>query len=168
MINKDIVRIFDVPMHAWSMDDTVRTVNERLEENCFTQHVVVNVAKLINMQSDPVLAESVTSCDIVNIDGAGVVAGGRILGLKIPERDAGADLFCRLLQMSAEHGYPVFLLGARDEVVKEARIRVERQYPELIVAGHHHGYFWDDEEAVVNKIHESGARLLFVAITSPK
>ena len=29
-------------------------------------------------------------------------------------------------------------------------------------------FFWDDEEAVVAKIRESGAKLLFVAITSPK
>jgi N-acetylglucosaminyldiphosphoundecaprenol N-acetyl-beta-D-mannosaminyltransferase len=32
----------------------------------------------------------------------------------------------------------------------------------------HHGYFWDDEEQVVEMIRRSSARLLFVAITSPK
>ncbi|MNR41476.1 putative N-acetylmannosaminyltransferase [compost metagenome] len=41
-------------------------------------------------------------------------------------------------------------------------------YPHLKVAGHHHGYFWDDEAAIVEKIRASGAQLLFVAITSPK
>ena len=38
----------------------------------------------------------------------------------------------------------------------------------LQLAGFHHGYFWEDENAVVTRIRESGARLLFVAITSPK
>lgn len=70
--------------------------------------------------------------------------------------------------MSSECGYPVFLLGAEAEVMSEARRQVEKQFPGLVIAGHHHGYFWDDEESVVNQIRESGARLLFVAITSPK
>lgn len=70
--------------------------------------------------------------------------------------------------MSAERGYPVFLLGAKEAIVAEARHRVEGLYSNLVVAGHHHGYFWDDEAAVVKEIRESDARLLFVAITSPK
>ena len=120
------------------------------------------------MQNDSILKASVEACDIINIDGMGVVLGARMLGHDVSERVAGVDLFHRLLQMSAERGFPVFLLGAKAEIVAEARNRVEKLYPNLVVAGHHHGYFWDDEEAVVNKIRESGARLLFVAITSPK
>ena len=98
----------------------------------------------------------------------GVVLGARFLGNNVPERVAGVDLFFQLLAMCSMRGYPVFLLGAKDEVVFEAHRRVERRYPLLKVAGHYHGYFWDDEETVVNKIRKSGARLLFVAITSPK
>ena len=45
---------------------------------------------------------------------------------------------------------------------------MKENHPNLNIAGTHHGYFWDDEEAVVNRIKESGAKLLFVAITSPK
>jgi N-acetylglucosaminyldiphosphoundecaprenol N-acetyl-beta-D-mannosaminyltransferase len=46
--------------------------------------------------------------------------------------------------------------------------KVEEKHPGLKLAGYHHGYFWDDEEAVVEEIKQSGAKLLFVAITSPK
>lgn len=41
-------------------------------------------------------------------------------------------------------------------------------YPELKLAGYNHGYFWNDEEAAVERIRASGAQRLFVAITSPK
>jgi len=69
--------------------------------------------------------------------------------------------------MSAEKNFPVFLLGAKNEIVEKVSKKVKKLYPGLDVAGSHHGYFWDDEKEVVDKIKKSGARLLFVAITSP-
>ena len=155
-------------MDVSTMNETVREIAGRVERKQFTQHVVVNVAKIVNMGSDSTLSESVRGSDIINIDGMGVVLGARMLGYDVPERVAGVDLFYNLLQMSAQQGYPVFLLGAKDEIIYKTRKRIEKMYPELNVVGHHHGYFWNDETVVVKKIKESGARLLFVAITSPK
>lgn len=162
------INLFDIPMHATTTRDTVEVIAQRVELKHFTQHVVVNVAKIVNMQKDAVLKQSVESCDIINIDGMGVVWGARFLGYEVPERVAGVDLFHELLAMSAAKGYPVFLLGAKDEVVSETATRAQNLYPGLQLAGFHHGYFWDDEEAVVQQIRKSGARLLFVAITSPR
>ena len=64
---------------------------------------------------------------------------------------------------------PVYLLGATKEVVSETarRLQVEQSKTETgwlsswLLLG-------QIEEAVVNKIKASGAKLLFVAITSPK
>ena len=162
------IDLLGCPMDVGTMGETVGAVEEALAKEQFTQHVVVNVAKLVNMRKDPELDASVRECDIINIDGMGVVLGARMLGHDVPERVAGVDLFHELLAMSAQKGYSVFLLGAKDEVVSETALRVQQQYPELKLAGYHHGYFWDDEEAMVERIRASGAQLLFVAITSPK
>ncbi|WP_275451964.1 WecB/TagA/CpsF family glycosyltransferase [Pseudomonas sp. RL] len=150
------------------MDETVESIKDSVADDRFTQHVVVNVAKLVNMRTDSQLRESVHSCDIINIDGMGVVLGARILGFSVPQRVAGIDLFHELLRMSEQNGYPVYLLGAQAEVLEEAVQKIKVSYPNLRVAGHHHGYFWENEEAVVEDIRSSGAKLLFVAITSPK
>lgn len=162
------INFLNTPMDVGSMKDTVDIISERISRNQFTQHVVVNVAKIVNMQNDPVLYNSVSSCDIINIDGMGVVFGARFHGHKVPERVAGVDLFHELLKMSAKCRFPVFLLGATEEVVTTTTNNVKSLYPDLEIAGFNNGYFWDDEEAVVRKIRESGAKLLFVAITSPK
>lgn len=162
------ITVLDCPMDVASMEDTVETIRSAIIKGKFTQHVVVNVAKLVNMRVDPQLKESVHSCDIINIDGMGVVLGARFLGHSVPERVAGVDLFHELLKMSESNGLSVFLLGAEDEVVSKASSNVRALYPGLKIAGYHHGYFWDDEEALVNKVRSSGAQLLFVAITSPK
>ena len=162
------IEVLNCPMDVASMNDTVETIRSAISAGRFTQHVVVNVAKLVNMREDSQLKESVHSCDIINIDGMGVVLGARFLGHSVPERVAGVDLFHELLKMSQVNQFSVFLLGAKDEVVSKATSNLLALYPELKVAGYHHGYFWDDEEALVEKVRASGAQLLFVAITSPK
>ena len=162
------IEVLGCPMDVASMGKTVDVIRGAVAAGRFTQHVVVNVAKLVNMRSDVQLNDSVRSCDIINIDGMGVVLGARFLGHAVPERVAGVDLFHELLAMSARNGFSVFLLGAKDEVVGATARKVQALYPELKVAGYHHGYFWDDEAAMVEKIRASGADMLFVAITSPK
>ncbi|MFA5495370.1 MAG: WecB/TagA/CpsF family glycosyltransferase [Porticoccaceae bacterium] len=162
------IDVLGCPMDVATMGETVAVIDEAVAADRFTQHVVVNVAKLVNMRKDSELDASVRECDIINIDGMGVVLGARLLGHQVPERVAGVDLFHALLAMSAQKGYSVYLLGAKDDVVAETARRVRAQYPGLMLAGYHHGYFWDDEQAMVEKIRASGAQLLFVAITSPR
>jgi len=162
------IEFFSCPIDVATMDETVGWIRSRIERREFTQHVVVNVAKLVHMQKDALLAESVRACDFINIDGMGVVWGARALGFSVPERVAGVDLFDRLLGMAAEASLPVFLLGAAPAVVERTAQIAGTRHPKLQVAGYHHGYFWDDEQQTVELIRRSGARLLFVAITSPK
>ena len=162
------IEVLGFPMDVASMNETVEVIQNSISEGGFTQHVVVNVAKLINMRTDSRLRDSVNSCDIINIDGMGVVLGARFLGYDVPERVAGVDLFDALLAMSARCGYSVYLLGAEEGVVAEVARKVKLLHDGLRVAGYHHGYFWGDEEAMVEDIRLSGAQLLFVAITSPK
>jgi N-acetylglucosaminyldiphosphoundecaprenol N-acetyl-beta-D-mannosaminyltransferase len=154
-------------MDSLTMDETVESIDRRMAAGEFTQHVVVNVAKLVQMQDDPALAAAVEACDIINIDGAGIVFGGRILGLPIPERVAGIDLFERLLARAEQSGRSVYLLGAKPQVIEAAVARIRASRPGLKIAGFHHGYFWHDEAAVVAEIRASGAEMLFVGIGSP-
>jgi N-acetylglucosaminyldiphosphoundecaprenol N-acetyl-beta-D-mannosaminyltransferase len=162
------IEFLGAPMDSLSMCQSVANIEDKLIKGEFLQHVVVNVAKLVHMQTDTVLADSIKACDMINIDGMGVVLGARFCGHQITERVSGVDLFHELLVMSSKRDFPVFLLGAEQEIVEKTANKVEALYPALTIAGIHHGYFWDDEEAVVNQIRDSGAKLLFVAITSPK
>ena len=162
------IAFLGVRMHPWTMERTVDEIDRRLAQSVFTQHVVVNVAKLVRLREAPELRAAIDACDIVNIDGMGVVWGARLLGLPVPERVAGIDLFFALLSVAERRGYPVFLLGARPEALRVAVDRLGARYPALTIAGSHHGYFWDNEEAVVSEIRASGAKLLFVAVDSPK
>lgn len=152
---------------ACTMRDAVATIDEAVSRGRFLQHSVVNVAKLVHMRDDPELKEAVEACGMINADGMGIVWGARFVGLDVPERVTGIDLFYQLVELSARRGYGIYLLGATDDVVRETCRILGDKYPGLLISGFHHGYFWGDEERVVRDIRSSGARLLFVAISSP-
>jgi N-acetylglucosaminyldiphosphoundecaprenol N-acetyl-beta-D-mannosaminyltransferase len=168
MHHLDRVELLGVPLDNLTLQESVDCIDQRIQANDFLQHVVVNVAKLVNARVDRELLDSIKSSDLINIDGMGVVYGAKLLGIDIKERVAGIDLFASLLDLSSKNAYRVFFLGATDEVLSKAIITIKAKYPNLIIAGSHHGYFWDDEKSVVDSIKQSNAQLLFVAISSPK
>ncbi|WP_042364457.1 WecB/TagA/CpsF family glycosyltransferase [Streptacidiphilus neutrinimicus] len=130
---------------------------------------VVNAAKLVTMRKDRRLAEAVTGCDLVLADGQAVVWASRLLGVPLPERVAGIDLFQRLLAVAEERGLSVYFLGARREALDAMLARLAERHPRLRVAGARDGYFTDDEQPqVADAIAASGAQLLFLGMTSPK
>src|SRR5690606_38387958 len=124
-------------------------------------HTVVNVAKLVTMQRNAELHEDVASADLINIDGAGVVWGARLMGIRVPERAAGVDLMEDLFRLCAERGFRPYLLGAEAHVLAAVVERLRREYPGLEIAGWRDGYFKPEQEAeVVEDINAAGADCL--------
>lgn len=162
------INFLGAPMDSASMDESLSYIDDNMAKGQLIQHVVVNVAKLVNMQKDKALADSVRACDIINIDGMGVVWGARLCGHQVSERVAGIDLFQALLALAEEKSYSVYFLGATENTVAQLVTDMSQRFPQLKIAGAHHGYFWDDEQAIVEQIKNSQAQMLFVAISSPK
>src|SRR5689334_423536 len=82
-------RLFGVPLHPLTMEQTLGRVEELVNSGGAHQHVVLNAAKLVAVQDDPDLREIISHCSLVNADGQSVVWAGRLLGLDVPERVAG-------------------------------------------------------------------------------
>jgi len=164
-----MIELFGSKMDTLTMKETVKTINHRINNKIFTQHVVVNVAKIVNMQRDSVLRESVNSSDIINIDGMGLLWGAKLFSDQVTERVSGIDLFYELLKSSEHLAKGVFLLGATEEVLEKTILNLKKQFPDLKINGSHHGYFLEnEEEPIIRSIKESEAELLFVAMSSPK
>jgi len=159
------VEILNCPIDAMDMNATVSSIDASIQKNERIHHVVVNAAKLVNMRRDATLRDSVINCDIINADGQSVVWAARFLGKPLKERVAGIDLMTALVELARKKKYKIFLLGAREEIVRA----VAEKYGEEIVAGYRNGYFDETEAAqVAAEIAASGAQMLFVAMSSPK
>lgn len=140
-----------------------------IAENKQLHHVVVNAGKLVTLQKDDELRESVNSADIINADGQAVVWASKFLGVPLKERVAGIDLMASLVKLAHKKNYKIYLLGAKEEIVSKLATIYKEKYNPSIIAGYRNGYFSEENECnIVNDIVNSGANMLFVAITSPK
>ena len=158
-----------IPVDVLTMEQTVNMIDECVREGKHIQHVVINAGKVVAMQTNKALYDSVVNCDLINADGQSIVWAARFLGKKLPERVAGIDLMQHMVALAAGNGYRCFFLGAKEEVVSKVVDIYSKKFGKGIIAGYRNGYFSADEEAeVAQQIADSKANILFVAITSPK
>ncbi|MBQ4557379.1 MAG: WecB/TagA/CpsF family glycosyltransferase [Clostridia bacterium] len=108
--------------------------------------------------------------DMVVADGAGVVKAAKILGTPVKGKVAGVELGEKMLEYCAKSGDGVFFVGAKPGVAELAAKNMTEKYPGLNVVGVNDGYFkkeGEETDAVIAKINESGAKLLFVCLGVP-
>lgn len=151
-----------------TVDETVDRALQAMRTRQLTQHVAVNVAKLVKARHDTELRRDIDEAHIVGIDGMGIVWGARLLGVRVPERVAGIDLMQRLLAACAAEGLRPYFLGARRDVLERAVAAAQRRWPRLTFAGYRNGYFSREEEAgIVRQIRDTGADCLFIGMPTP-
>ena len=103
-------------------------------------------------------------------DGIGVIKAAKILGVPMKERVPGVELGEKMIEYSAKNGKRVYFLGGKPGVASLAAEKMSEKYPGLNVVGTGDGYFkkeGEESDAVVGKILESGAELLFVCLGVP-
>lgn len=163
------INFLGIPVDALTMEQTVNYIDNSIKADKKINHVVINAGKVVAMQKDKQLSESVTSCDLINADGQSIVWAAKFLGMYLPGRVAGIDLMDNLVELAAKNKYRCFFLGAKQEVVKKVIELYSQKFGDSIIAGYRDGYFNKEEEpTVAEQIARSGAQLLFVAITSPR
>ncbi|MGA8532658.1 MAG: WecB/TagA/CpsF family glycosyltransferase [Candidatus Tumulicola sp.] len=109
-------------------------------------------------------ASALSLCDTV-----GLLTVARRRGARLRERVTGVELTERLCALAAKEALPVYFLGGSEGVAADAAAILEVRFPGLPVAGTQTGYFTDDESPqIAAAIRESGAKLLFVGMGSPR
>src|SRR6266850_1660854 len=155
------VSIFD------SYDDAVQLIQRRISSRQPTFCVAINPEKIYLTRRDPRLSRVLDSAHIQICDGVGISLASMLLHRRRLRRCTGIDLFLRLIRLSAEVGWKVFLLGASPQSNAAACRVLVNTYPSLRIVGRQDGYF-KNSSAVVEQINESGADLLFVAMGTPR
>ncbi len=152
-----------------TLDECVRRLESIIPTRKPHHVVLLNAAKVVKAQYDPDLADIIGNADLVGADGVPIVWASRILDQPLPGRVNGTDLMNRLIELSAQKGYRLYLLGAKQKVIERAIAALREQYPTIRIAGYRNGYFASDEEErrAVQEIAASGADILLVGMSSP-
>ncbi len=110
--------------------------------------------------------------DLVTADGMPLVWGLRMLGAREATRVYGPDLTPVVLAAAQREGIPVGFYGASQGTLTRLLTVVRRRYPTLEIAYTCAPPFRPltalEDAAVVGSIRDSGARILFVGLSTPK
>jgi len=111
--------------------------------------------------------------DLVVPDGMPVRWGlNWLYGCKLPDRVYGPTLMLKICEAASEQGLPIYLYGSDTETLEPLIQSLATRFPTLKIAGSEPSAFrqLSDSEArsVVNRIHRSGAKILFVGLGCPR
>ncbi|MDJ8953231.1 WecB/TagA/CpsF family glycosyltransferase [Clostridium perfringens] len=162
------IEILNTKIDVLTNDETVSLV-EKYVINKEPLHLMgVNADKINSLKYNSRLNEIVNNCGIINADGASVILASKYLNKPLPERVAGIDLMQSLIELSANKGYSVYLLGAKQEVVEKTSEVLKEKYPKLKIVGIKNGYFKEkDWQKISSELKICKPDFCFVGITSP-
>jgi N-acetylglucosaminyldiphosphoundecaprenol N-acetyl-beta-D-mannosaminyltransferase len=133
---------------------------------------VANTHMLMEAYWHPALSSVLKSADLVTPDGMPIVWMMRLMGASEQNRLAGMDFFWSLCQLAPRRNISMFFLGSEETILERMRTKLEQKFPDLQIAGMEPLPFRPltsaENEAIIQKIHESGAGLVLVSLGCPK
>jgi N-acetylglucosaminyldiphosphoundecaprenol N-acetyl-beta-D-mannosaminyltransferase len=164
--------VLDVRVDATSYIDAVRCVKfwARRAESRYV--CASNVHMVMEAHDDLSFREVVLGADLVTPDGVPLVWALRLMGVRDATRVYGPNLMLELCAMAARDAIPVGLHGSEPVVLNRLRAHLCDRFSDLQIVYAEAPPFGPepDEEARIEQIRASGARILFVALggTSPR
>lgn len=109
---------------------------------------------------------------LVTPDGMPLVVGLRLLGVNQQQRVYGPDLMLAWCDRAAQTGIPIYLYGSTKPMLETLQHKLQERFPGLVIAGSHAPPFSPltlaEEKADCDRIHASGAAVVFVGLGCPK
>lgn len=170
-INKPVrTDVLGIPVDCITMDGAVNYATRLIDENKKACYILaINPEKVMALLKDAPLLKTFSSAELLIPDGIGVVMAMRWLHGLETVRVPGSELMPRLCAMAADKGYGIFLYGSQEDVNHGSAEKLCQMYPGLKIAGRANGYLKEEEmPELVKQINASGAKILFVALGSPK
>jgi N-acetylglucosaminyldiphosphoundecaprenol N-acetyl-beta-D-mannosaminyltransferase len=127
---------------------------------------------LVEAHKDKAFADIVNNADVITPDGKPITWGIKLMHHQEQDRVAGMDLLPSLLTGACEREVPVYFLGGTERMLERTHIYAGMNCPDLQIAGMFSPPFRalsaEEEEEIVQRINNSGAGLVLVAMGCPK
>ncbi|MDO5725492.1 MAG: WecB/TagA/CpsF family glycosyltransferase [Tissierellia bacterium] len=172
----DKIEIFGTKIYNIDLKEAVEIAKSFLKEDKAHSIITPNTEIVYAAKDDKDLRNIINSANLTIADGIGLVYASRIRNLPLKERVTGFDLSMEILKLSNTMDIRLFILGGKEGVSKEAAENIERDYPNIKIAGYHHGYFKGShnsesrtktEDEICEIINRSNANVLFVGLGFP-
>ncbi len=164
--------ILGTNINVTNMEDTIAYITENLEELKGDYICVSNVHTTVMAYRDKEYRKVQNSGAMALPDGQPLSIVSRKRGFSEARRVPGPDLMPAILDLSQKTGYRHYFYGSTEATLEALRAALLRRYPKLQIAGMYSPPFREltkeEDEEIVNRINESGADFVWVALGAPK
>ena len=125
---------------------------------------------LFNGLNNPMLKENFNAkSSIIIPDGVGTVLAAKLLKEPVEEKIAGIEVVREVLIKANLEGKSIYLLGAKEEILKKCVENIKLEFPNLNISGFHNGFFdLNNCDDIIDHIKVCEPWAIFVAMGSPR
>lgn len=129
-----------------------------------------NPEVLYNGIRDDIMLQNFTSeSSIIIPDGIGTVLAAKLTRQPVKEKIAGIDVMEEIIKLCIKNNESIYLIGAKEEVLKSCICNLKIKYPDINISGSHNGYFdLNNCEDIIEDIISKKPYALFAAMGSPR
>ena len=165
-------KVLEFPITALPLEEQVKTIVRWASEPQSKTVCVANVHMLMEAYWNPDFGTVLKNADLVTPDGMPLVWMMRKLGAISQERVAGLDLFVAVCELAQKLEVSLFFVGSQKEILSLMKKRLKREFPKLKISAMEPLPFRPltetEDKALIKKINDSGAGLVFVSLGCPK
>ena len=155
--------VLQVPINVTSYEEIIAEIQKKIKQKQKYSIISINLNKIILANEKSEMMPVIQSFDCFIPDGISVVRANK----ELKERITGVDLFQKICEEHEKIGAKIFLYGAQEEIVEAAKANLEEKYKNIQIVGFENG-FVKDNEALIQKINDSKANIVFIAMGSPR
>lgn len=160
------VEILNYNIFAGTKSELINEVIKRKKVNIISGNPEVLYSGLYNKN----LLKSFTNDESIIIpDGVGTVITSKLLRRPVKEKIAGIEVMDEIIRYCNDNEKPIYLLGAKEETLRQCILNLKDKYKDLNIAGYHNGYFTlNDCQDIIDHINQCKPFAIFVAMGCPR
>ncbi|MFH1379769.1 MAG: WecB/TagA/CpsF family glycosyltransferase [bacterium] len=162
-------KILNIDIETISKKQILEKIKSFSTSPSFHHIITANSIMIAHASQSDELKEVFKRSSLVIADSIGLIWASRLLNQEKPVLFPGIDLMMECIAYAEDARCPIFLIGAKPEIIEQAVVNIKDSYPNIRIAGYQHGYFThSQEEALFSTIKQKRPAFVFVGLDTPR
>jgi exopolysaccharide biosynthesis WecB/TagA/CpsF family protein len=168
----DELQLNGLSVYSGTQDELLRKISDLCQDD--ETHLVVtpNVDQIVNLSTSETLRWAFEESSLRVIDGMPLVVLAKVLGVKNPNRNTGADLLPAICSDAHFRNKKIVITGGGETVLAVAASNLQALNPDRKIIGVPFPYLTSAKDplsqVVIDKLNEARPDIVFICLGSPK
>ena len=164
-----LITLFDFELANDTLEEAADWITSQALYKQKTQIAFLNAHGVNIAYKNPAYKSLLKSVTRLYADGSGLRYAARLKQENFRDNVNGTDLFPVLCDYASQKGLSLYLLGGREDIARLAAANMQKRFPDLKIAGTHHGYISGAEQTqkIIKTINASGADIVLAGLGVP-